>query len=76
MLLCYHLAIVALHATPEGTMRALADLIGVQENLFSRVKATGTISPNLCVTLEKTVGRDVMPRELLNPSVFYVEAQA
>lgn len=54
-------------------MKALAELIGCSESAFSQAKRSGVLPANLCITIEKAVGRHIMPRELLRPTLFVVE---
>ena len=72
--LAYHLGIAALHASPEGTMKALAEKIGLSESSFSQAKRRGVLAPRICIKIENLVGREIMPRELLCPSLFSVES--
>jgi hypothetical protein len=74
-LLAYHLGIAALHASPAGTMKELADLVGWPESSFSVAKKKGALSPRICIKIEQLLGRDVMPRELLCPEFFSVEGR-
>lgn len=74
-LLSYYLGIAALHASPAGTMKELADLIEWPESGFSQAKRKGFLSPRVCIKIEQLLGRDVMPRELLCPEIFSVEGQ-
>lgn len=74
-LLSYHLGIAALHASPNGTMKELADLIKWPESGFSQAKRRGSISPRIAIRIENELGRNVMPRELLCPEFFSVEGQ-
>lgn len=65
------LRIAALYATEDGTMTRLSALLGLHENtLTATAGSRERISPELARSIERALGEDLFPRELLNPKIF------
>lgn len=63
----------AIYANPAGSVGNLSEAIGYQRNSLVTVTKNG-ISPSVAIALEKLLGREIAPRELLNPSYFAIPA--
>lgn len=66
--------VAAAYATPEGTVPAMSEQLGLHKNSLNTMIAPGrgdqTISPQLAKSIERLVGRDILPREMLCPEIF------
>lgn len=68
------LEIAASYATPEGTMTALSRLCDKSDSTVGKAKFDGQISARLAIKIEQVIGRDIMPREVICPEFFAIEA--
>lgn len=67
----YLLKSAALVHSPEGTLQLLAHDLGIHYHSLVRLYQPGrSISPQMAVQLEQTVGKEALPRKLLRPDVF------
>jgi hypothetical protein len=67
----YLLKAAALAHTPEGSMENLANDLQIHYHSLVRLYQPGrSISAQLAVRLEKTVGKEVIPRTLVRPDLF------
>jgi len=69
----FFLRIAALYATQSGTMGSLSELCGKPPRYFRDVAFNanrGVIQPDVAASIEKVVGREVLPRDILAPGVF------
>lgn len=64
--------LAALYHNRQGSLRALAEAIGRSNSFFTVTAASGKISGDDAVAIEKAVGRDLFPRELLRPDLFTI----
>ena len=68
------LRIAACLATPEGTITSLSKRIGLHPSTLSNMVTAGSLDDGLPVNiikaLETAIGVGVIPREILNPSVY------
>lgn len=63
----------ALYATPDGGLRALSKVLGLSHNtLHTTITRNSPLSVDLTKAVETLVGRDKLPRELLNPEVYQI----
>lgn len=68
------LKLAALYVDPEGRLSELSRACGLAENTLATIsKRQDRVSPEIAILVEKAVGRDVMPRELLRPDLFTVQ---
>jgi hypothetical protein len=68
------LRIAALYVSPEGSVAELSRQCGLAEGTLASVsKRQDLLSPEMVISVEKAVGRDIMPRELFRPDLFTVE---
>lgn len=63
----------ALYANPAGAMGDLSLALGYQRNSLVVITKDG-ISPKLAIAIESLLGRDIAPREVLNPQFFAIPA--
>lgn len=70
----YILRIAATIATPEGSVRALSEMLGYHQNTLTTMLANGQFDDGLPVNMikaiEEQIGRGVIPRQLMNPEVY------
>lgn len=67
----YLLKLAALQIVPSGTLGDLSVALGLSRNTLGTVCGQdGHISPRITLAIESAVGRDLLPRELLNPEVY------
>ena len=65
------LRLAALYIDPEGRLSELSRRCGLAENTLATIsKRQDRVSPEIAISVEKAVGREVMPRELLRPDLF------
>ncbi len=63
--------IAALYATKDMTVAAMAEKLGYHpQSLTQTGNKNNSIPPKLVLLIESICGRDLMPRELLNPAIF------
>lgn len=68
------LKIAALYVDPEGRLSELSRVCGLAENTLATVsKRQDKLSPEIAILVEKAVGREILPRELLRPDLFSVQ---
>jgi hypothetical protein len=60
----------ALYGTEKGTLRALSLALGMHSHSVSAIARRKIISAETACKLESLCGKTVLPRSLLNPSVF------
>lgn len=69
----FYLRIAALYVDPEGRLSALSLACGLAESTLATVsKRVEKLSPETAILIERTVGRDLMPRELFRPDLFTI----
>ncbi len=68
----FYLKIAALYVSPDGRLSDLSKACGLQENTLATVSQRGPLSPEIAIVIEKTVGRDIIPRHLLRPDLFEI----
>lgn len=65
------LRLAAIHATREGSLRALGRLLNYHEQSFIHWAARPTGVPSrACLDIERICGRELFPRELINPRLY------
>lgn len=66
--------VLAVVATPEGTIAALSSLLGLNRNSLNAMIANGSldngIPVNIVKSIEKALGTGVISRKVLNPFVY------
>jgi hypothetical protein len=68
------LEIAAAYHSPEGAMTTLSKACGKADSTVSKAKYDGRISARLAIQIEQVLGRDIMPREIICPEFFAIEA--
>jgi hypothetical protein len=70
----FGMRLAALYASEEGTLAALAKELGISEGMIRHLTTSDRrISPELAISTEKLVSRNVVQRELLRPDYFLIE---
>lgn len=68
------LRLAACLATPEGSITALSQRLGLHRNSLNAMLANGTmdngIPVNTIKAIEQTIGSGVIPRAILNPEIY------
>jgi hypothetical protein len=63
----------ALYDNPASSIGNLSEALGYQRNSLITI-TKGGISPNVALALERRLGREIAPREVLNPAYFAIPA--
>lgn len=68
----YLIKSAALVYDPSGSLQLLAGDLGIAYHSLVRLYGEhgGVISPQMAVRIEKTIGREILPRKLLRPDIF------
>jgi hypothetical protein len=72
----FKLRVVAIYGTEEGSFTALAKKIGVHISQISYWIALQRLPAPIAEKCEKLVGRDLAPKEWLNPEAFPLKERA
>lgn len=68
------LKVASVMATPQGSIPALSERIGMHRNSLSAMLSQGAldngIPVNIIKAIEKAIGMGVIPREIMNPEVY------
>ncbi len=59
--------IAALYATEEMTVAAMSEKLGYHPGSMTQAS---TLAPKMAIAMEGICGRDRLPREMLNPTIF------
>lgn len=67
--------LAALHYSPQNSVAQLSRGLGMHAGSLNTILCRDTrLSATICVGIEKLVGREVMPREVLDPEIFRIES--
>jgi hypothetical protein len=69
----FYVRLAALYASEDGQLKVLSQRIGWSESAVSKAVFARQVSPKMAVEIEKTLGRNLFPRELLRPDIFQIE---
>lgn len=68
------LKVAAVMATPQGSIPALSERIGMHRNSLTAMLSQGTLDSgipvNILKAIEKVIGVGAIPREVMNPGVY------
>lgn len=65
--------LAALHYSPRNSVSDLSRGLGMHAGSLNTILCRDTrLSAAICVGIEKLVGRQVMPREILDPEIFRI----
>lgn len=64
------LELVRIYSGPRATAREFSLRLGYSEHVVYNMKKVGTISPEMAMSIEKLMGRELFPRELFRPDYF------